>query len=172
MTKKEKQKEEQEMNEWMDKYVYPQFTPHPSIELKERIEDMRSEVLEYQNNPTDFTIMGDAFLAFFDVEGMDYGDWIGAKPSKKIEFITNIHKLADSNEIIKRVFSFSDILIYSGMSMGNPIYKIASLSMLYCISGDDGFLSEKGFAYYNIPKIRTPLPHKPDTASSPEGMFG
>lgn len=40
-----KEKEEQEMKEWMDKYVYPQFTPHPTIELKERIEDMRDEVL-------------------------------------------------------------------------------------------------------------------------------
>ena len=169
-TKKEK---EETIGDWFGECAERELNP-PTKEFMERLKQFKVEVIGYQHCPTEFHVMGDALLSFYKISQTNQKGWLSMSTPAKTILIADIEELEDKEEILNRIASFCETLFYTFIRTGMPIYKVAANTILYVLSGDEGFLTNKGFSYYHVPKTNMPprdIPDQPQTEGH-EGMFG
>lgn len=119
--------------------------------FKNRLEHFKKVLMDYALAPKDFTIMGDAYLAFFQIPEEDQEIWLNGSMEEKINFISVLNKIEEQDELITRIIAFNNVLRYSGGYYRAPIYGMAADRMMYTLTGEGGFLTNLGYSPYVTP---------------------
>lgn len=162
---KEEENQEINMDQFIDDLILPHIDP-PTEEFKERVHKFRNEVVDYVfGSPSEFHIMGDTYLTFFKLSEEAQERWLTGTVPQKSAMLIDIDEYEEASEIIRRSLYISDILLHTFNVFRNPIYKVAVNSLLYVLTGETGFLSQKGFSYY-VPPPMNSKPRIPNPEAS------
>lgn len=124
---------------------------NPESGFRDRLDEFKEHVNDFIHEPLKYTIMCDAYMAFFDVSEEWEEMYLKGSISVKKDLINKLDTLIEPQEMLERVLYLTNLLFYTNMTMNDKFYMYVGNKLFYILSGEGAFLTDIGMSLYNVP---------------------